>query len=149
LAGAQRYQQRCTRRGKDIKPATVLLLTCVAFAAPAIAQAQTAGSTLVGVAEAELREVATGWSAKRQVLGRAVYNDQPRAERIGTVEDIIISPDKAVSYVIINAGGFIGAFKHDVAVPVEQLKDVGGRLVLPGATKEALKASPPFEYAAH
>jgi sporulation protein YlmC with PRC-barrel domain len=131
-----------------MRPATVLMLTCVAFA-PAIAQGQTAGSTLVGVAAAELREVATGWSAKRQVLGRPVYNDQAKPERIGKIDDIIISPDKAVSYVIINAGGFIGALKHDVAVPVAQLQDVGGKLVLPGATKEALKASPPFEYAAH
>jgi len=132
-----------------MKPATVLLLTCVAFAAPGIAQAQMAGSTLVGVAEAELREVATGWSAKRQVLGRPVYNDQAKPERIGKIDDIIIAPDKAVSYVIINTGGFIGVFKHDVAVPVSQLKEVGDKLVLPGATKEALKASPPFEYARH
>ena len=132
-----------------MKPATVLLLACVAFAAPAIAQAQTAGSTLIGVAAAELRAVATGWSARRQVLGRPVYNDQAKPERIGKIDDIIIAPDKAISYVIINAGGFIGAFKHDVAVPVSQLKEVGNKLVLPGATKEALKASPSFEYASH
>ncbi len=132
-----------------MKPATVLLLACVAFAAPAIAQAQTAGSTLIGVAAAELRVVATGWSARRQVLGRPVYNDQAKPERIGKIDDIIIAPDKAISYVIINAGGFIGAFKHDVAVPVSQLKEVGNKLVLPGATKEALKASPSFEYASH
>ena len=130
-----------------MKRATVLLLACVAIAAPVSANSQVAGSTVVGVAAAELREVATGWSAKRQVLGRAVYNDQAKPERIGKIDDIIISPDKAVSYVIINAGGFIGAFKHDVAVPVAQLKEVGDKLVLPGATKEALKASPPFEYA--
>ena len=130
-----------------MKPATVLLLTCVALAAPVTANAQVAGSTVVGVAAAELREVATGWSAKRQVLGRPVYNDQAKPERIGKIDDIMIAPDKAVSFVIINAGGFIGAFKHDVAVPVSQLKEVGGKLVLPGATKEALKASPAFEYA--
>lgn len=132
-----------------MKPTTALMLACAAFAAPAIAQAQTAGSTLVGVAAAELREVAVGWSAKRQVLGRAVYNDEAKPQRIGTIDDIIIAPDKAVSYAIINAGGFIGAFKHDVAVPVGQLKEVGGKLVLPGATKDALKASPAFEYAMH
>jgi hypothetical protein len=37
--------------------------------------------------------------------------------------------------------------KHDVAVPVSKFKLVDGKLVLPGATKEALKASPEFEYA--
>ena len=52
-----------------------------------------------------------------------------------------------MSYAIINAGGFTGLTKHDVAIPVSQLKLVDKRLVLAGATKEALKASPPFEYA--
>jgi hypothetical protein len=60
---------------------------------------------------------------------------------------MIIAPDKAVSYAIINAGGFTGLTKHDVAIPVSQLKLVDNKLVLAGATKEALRASPPFEYA--
>ena len=42
---------------------------------------------------------------------------------------------------------FIGLTKHDVAIPVSQLKLVDNKLVLAGATKEALKACPPFEYA--
>jgi len=37
--------------------------------------------------------------------------------------------------------------KHDVAVPVSKLTLVDDRLVLPGATKAALKARPRFEYA--
>jgi len=52
-----------------------------------------------------------------------------------------------VSYAIVNAGGFIGLSRHDVAVPVSQFKLVDQKLVLAGATKDALKASPPFEYA--
>jgi sporulation protein YlmC with PRC-barrel domain len=127
-----------------MKRTGMLVLMGIALMAPAIVQAQVAGSTLVGVAAAELRDVTMGWSAKRQVLGQVVFND--KGERIGSVDDIVISPDKSVSYVIVNAGGFIGVTKHDVAVPVSQLKQVDGKLVLPGATKEALKASPPFEY---
>ncbi len=127
-----------------MKRTRMLMLAGIASIVPAIAQAQVAGSTLLGVAAAELREVTLGWSAKRQVLGQAVFND--KSERIGSVDDIIISPEKAVAYAIVNAGGFIGVSKHDVAVPVSQLKLVDGKLVLPGATKEALKASPPFEY---
>lgn len=34
-----------------------------------------------------------------------------------------------------------------VAIPVTQIKDEGGKFVLPGATKEAIKALPKFEYA--
>lgn len=112
---------------------------------PAVALAQVAGSTVIGVAVGEMREVAVGWSAKRQILGQSVFND--KNERIGKVDDIIVAPDKAVSYAIIGAGGFLGVARHDVAVPVSQLKLQDGKLVLPGATKEALKETPEFEYA--
>ena len=37
---------------------------------------QVVGSTLLGVTRTELRDVTTGWSAKRQVLGKTVYNDK-------------------------------------------------------------------------
>src|SRR5262249_6458671 len=54
---------------------------------------------------------------------------------------------RAVSYAIVGVGGFLGMLKHDVAVPVSQFKEEGGKIVLPGATKEALKAAPEVEYA--
>ena len=37
--------------------------------------------------------------------------------------------------------------RHDVLIPVEQLKQQDKKFVLPGATKEAIKALPKFEYA--
>ena len=86
-----------------------------------------------------------GWSVKRTILGQPVYNEKD--ERVGSVDDLIVTPDKAISYGIINAGGFLGLTKHNVAIPVSQFKLVDSKLVLPGATKEALKASPEFEYA--
>jgi sporulation protein YlmC with PRC-barrel domain len=104
-----------------------------------------AGSTQLGVSVAELRSVATGWSAKRQIMGQTVYNEMQ--ERVGTVDDIIVAPDKALSYAIVGAGGFLGVGKHDVAVPVSNFKLNEGKLVLAGATKDALKAMPEFEYA--
>ena len=105
--------------------------------------AQTAGSTLIG--SAEFREVANGWSAKKKILGKDVYN--PEGQKIGSISDLIVAPDRAVSYAIVGVGGFLGMLKHDVAVPVSQFKEEGGKIVLPGATKEALKAAPEFEYA--
>ena len=92
-----------------------------------------------------MREVTLGWSAKREILGKAVYND--KNERIGKIDDIIIAPDKAVSYAIIGAGGFLGVDRHDVAVPVSQIQLQNTKLVLPGASKKALAATPNFEYA--
>lgn len=106
---------------------------------------QVVGSTQLGVAVAELRDVAVGWSARRQILGQSIYND--KGEAIGKADDIIIAPDKAVSYAIIGAGGFLDVGKHDVAIPVSQLKENAGKIVLAGATKEAVKAMPAFEYA--
>jgi sporulation protein YlmC with PRC-barrel domain len=128
-----------------MRGANILIAVSLALMTPSLAQAQVAGSTVLGVAAAELREVATGWSAKRQVIGRPVFND--KNEKVGTVDDIIISPDKAVSYAIVGAGGFLGVASHDVAIPVNQFTQADGKLVLAGATKEAIKAMPPFEYA--
>ncbi len=123
----------------------LLLLAGIVSAAPGISHAQVAGSTTLGVASTELREVANGWSAKRAILGQPVYNGQN--ERVGSIEDIIVSPEKSVSYAIVNAGGFLGLTKHDVAIPVSHFKLVNDKLVLAGATKEALRESPAFEYA--
>lgn len=128
-----------------MKAGQLIVLTALAVAMPAISHAQVAGTTLLGASYAELRQVASGWSAKRQILGQPVYDDAK--ERIGSIDDVIVTPDKAVSYAIINAGGFLAVTKHDVAVPVSQLKLVDDKLVLAGATKDALKAAPPFEYA--
>ena len=109
------------------------------------AAAQVAGSTTVGVAVEEMKAVALGWSVRKQILGQAVYNEQK--QRVGKIDDLIIAPDTAVSFVIVGAGGFVGLGKHDVAIPVTQLKQQDGKFVLPGATKEAIKALPKFEYA--
>jgi sporulation protein YlmC with PRC-barrel domain len=128
-----------------MKPLAMVMLASIPLVMSFSAQAQVAGSTVVGVAALELRTVTEGWSAKRQVLGKAVLND--KNERIGTVDDIVIAPDKAVSYAIVGVGGFLGAGRHDVAIPVSQIKLVNDNFVLAGATRDALKAMPPFEYA--
>jgi hypothetical protein len=107
--------------------------------------AQVAGSSKLGVAVEELKIVTLGWSAKKQVLRQPVYNEQN--QKVGVVDDLIIAPDTSVSYVIIGAGGFVGVGKHDVAFPVSQLKQRDGKFILPGATKDAIKALPKFEYA--
>jgi len=111
----------------------------------ASAGAQVAGSSTIGVTMEEIKAVMEGWSAKKAILGKAVYND--KNEKIGTIDDLIITPDRSVSYVIIGAGGFLGIGKHDVAIPISQLKLEKDKFILPGATKEALKAMPKFEYA--
>jgi hypothetical protein len=122
----------------------MLVVAGLASIVPGFAEAQVAGSTLVGVAAAEMREVTAGWSAKRQVLGQPVYNE--KNEKIGAIDDIIVSPTKAVSYAIVGVGGFLGVARHDVVIEVNQFSLTDGRLVLAGASKDTLQAMPSFEY---
>jgi len=109
------------------------------------ASAQVAGATSLGVSVTELNEIALGWSAKKSILGKTIYNDS--GEKIGKVQDLIIAPDKSVSYLIIGAGGFVGIGRHDVAIPATQIQEQSGRLVMAGASKEVVKSMPRFEYA--
>ena len=128
-----------------MKHARILMYASIALMTSIIVQAQVWGSTALGVTALELREVVTlGWSAKRQVLGRPVFND--KSDRIGAVDDIVFAPDMARSYAIIGVGGFLGVGRHDVLIRLSQLRRVDSRFVLAGATKNALKALPSFEY---
>ena len=92
------------------------MLCALAFAAATgFAHGQVAGSTCGREAALEVREAAAGWSAVRQILGRAVVNEHNQS--IGRVQDIIVAPDASVSHVIVGAGGFLGMRRHDVAIP--------------------------------
>ena len=127
------------------RSSTLLPIAAILILTPLASQAQVAGSTFIGVAATEVRSVALGWSVKHQVLGNGVFND--RNERVGTIDDVVVAPDMSVSYAVVSVGGFLGFGVHDVAIPVGLLTLVDGKLVLPGATKEAIKAIPKFEYA--
>lgn len=121
------------------------LATALSASLPAVAQV--AGSTTtVDVTIAESTQAAMGWSVKKSLLGKTLYNNA--GQKVGKVDDLIISPDRSVSYVIVGAGGFIGIGRHDVAIPVREIKEVKGRLVMAGATKDTVKAMPAFDYAA-
>jgi len=99
----------------------------------------------VGVTVTQLQDVVKGWSVKKKILGHEVYND--KNEKVGTIDDLIVGPDKASSYAIVGAGGFLGIDKHDVAIPMNQFQEKDGKLILPGVTKESLKSIPEFHYA--
>ncbi len=125
-------------------------LTALALAAllggAAPARAQVAGgTTIIDTSIVASTQLAMGWSVKKTLMGKTVYNDA--GQKVGKVEDLIVAPDRNVSYVIVGAGGFIGLGRHDVAVPVGQITDKAGKLVLAGATKDSVKAMPGFTYA--
>jgi sporulation protein YlmC with PRC-barrel domain len=103
------------------------------------------GTTTVEASITESTKLAMGWSVKKTLMGKTIYNDAD--QKVGKVEDLIISPDKAVSYVIVGAGGFVGIGRHDVAIPIMQIQDKAGKLVMAGATKDTIKGMPSFTYA--
>jgi sporulation protein YlmC with PRC-barrel domain len=109
------------------------------------AQAEVVGGVVVGVTVDEVVALANGWSAKKSILGKPVYNE--KGDKIGIVDDLIIAPNKSLSYAIIGAGGFLGMGKYDVAIPVTKINEVNGKMELKGATKESIKKIPEFVYA--
>ena len=107
--------------------------------------AYAADSKTLSVSQQEISTAQKGWSAKKDIMGKTVYNDNN--EKIGDVNDVIFSRTNSASFVVIGVGGFLGMGEHDVAVPLSRIKHNNDKVILPGATKEALKKVPEFRYA--
>ncbi len=79
-----------------------------------------------------------------QLIGSAVYSDQN--ERMGSVDDLVMTENDRITVAIVSVGGFLGMGSKLVAVPFAQLKRDADRVVLQGATKDTLNAMPNFVY---
>jgi hypothetical protein len=85
-----------------------------------------------------------------KLIGTPVRNDAK--DKIGTVSDLLISHDDKVPYAVIDVGSFLGVGGKLVLVPFDAITvepDSSGKgqiLVVPGATKDALKSLPEFKY---
>src|SRR5204862_1764038 len=94
---------------------------------------QVAGSSTLGVTVDEQKVLAVGWSAKKTILDKAVYNSS--GEKIGEVEDLIVTPEKAVSYAMVGIVGFLSIAQRDLALPVGQLERAEDKMMLRVAAK--------------
>jgi hypothetical protein len=113
----------------------------------AMAVAVLPSSTLsqgVALVRVDVQAVAKGWRTSK-LNGSNVTNEQD--EKIGTIDDIVIGKDR-VLFSILQVGGFLGLGGRLVAVPFQSLEldDTGRKIVLRGATKDALKNLPEFTY---
>lgn len=102
-----------------------------------------AARAVIGVTIAETQLLAAGYRASK-LLQQDVYND--KGDKIGKVDDLVLSSDGTLSTAVVNVGGFLGLGKHLVAIPVRQFEQIAPRAVLPNASKQELKALPKFEY---
>ncbi|MFM0039412.1 PRC-barrel domain-containing protein [Paraburkholderia strydomiana] len=78
------------------------------------------------------------------MVDEPVYNDLN--DKIGSIDDVIVSPDRQATFAVVSVGGFLGMGKHYVAIPIDHFEIRDGNLFLAGATKEALKSVPSFVY---
>jgi sporulation protein YlmC with PRC-barrel domain len=108
---------------------------------PYVVSAQIKPVALVVV---NVKTVALGYRAS-QLIGRTVVND--KGENIGKIDDLVVGRDK-VLFAIIGVGGFLGIGQKLIVAPYNSLTVTSQRIVLPGASKEALGKLPAFRYGA-
>jgi sporulation protein YlmC with PRC-barrel domain len=142
------------------------LVPASSVALPAIAQTPSAGNAMTAPATHETKTSPANVTSPSQrntvltdrgdvraskLIGASVYND--RNEKIGSVDDLVLGKDNKADEVVVSVGGFLGIGTKLVAVPYTQLKlgdtknaSSDNKVVMPGATKESLKAQPGFNY---
>lgn len=86
----------------------------------------------------------TGGDRASKIIGSKVTNEAK--ETVGTVDDLIVTPDDKVPVAVLSVGGFLGVGSKYVAVPFSDLKVTSEGVIMPGATKESLKTLPAFKY---
>jgi len=121
--------------------AAALLMAGLGLGAPAFAQAV---KQTVVLTEVDPTILATGWRAS-DIMDADVYNDA--GEKIGKLEDMIITTSGTVPYAFVSVGGFLGIDAHHVVVAASALELADKKLTLHGATVESLKALQNFTFA--
>jgi len=122
---------------------TAAIATTAALATPVIVLAQGTPQT-VQLVKVDVMKVSTGYRASK-VIGSTVVNEA--GDSVGKVDEIIVGPDGKAPFVVLSVGGFLGVGDKLVALPYEQMRTDGKKIVLPGATKDSLKSLPEFKYA--
>jgi len=124
---------------------SILLPATLAFGAmlggPVFAQG---APQTIGLAKVDPQTLATGYRTSK-VVGSTVVNEAN--ETVGTIDDLIVTPSEKVPFAVLSVGGFLGMGSKYIVVPYSALQVRDKKMVLPGATKDSLKALPEFKYA--
>jgi sporulation protein YlmC with PRC-barrel domain len=116
------------------------MVSTALFAGPVWAQ----GAPQTVIERVDVQKLAAGYRSSK-IVGSPVVNDAN--EKIGDVDDLLVEPSDKVLFAVLSVGGFLGMGEHLVVVPFSRLQITGNRVLLPGGTKDALKALPEFKYA--
>ena len=111
------------------------------FGGPALSQGT---PQTVAIMKVDPASLATGYRTSK-VVGSTVVNEAN--ETVGTIDDLIVTPSEKVPFAVLSVGGFLGMGTKYVVVPYNALQVRDKKMVLPGATKDSLKALPEFKYA--
>ncbi len=86
-----------------------------------------------------------------KVIGSSVYNDKD--QKIGTIDDILLSTNDKPAQAVLSVGGFLGLDSKLVEVPYSKLqfgdtnKNSDNRVLMQGATKDSLNGMQTYSYA--
>ncbi len=117
-----------------------IVFAAVSTGAPAHAQGVPQTITLMRV---DTQSLATGYRTSK-VVGSSVVNEAN--ETVGTIDDLIVTPNDRVPFAVLSVGGFLGMGTRYVVVPYNSLEVKGTQMLLRGATKDGLKSLPDFKY---
>ncbi|WP_041793936.1 PRC-barrel domain-containing protein [Pararhodospirillum photometricum] len=104
--------------------------------------AQGVPQTLATV-QVDMSTLATGYRVSK-VVGGSVVNKAN--ETVGTVDDLIVTPDEKVPFAVLSVGGFLGVGAKYVVVPFSAIQVTENKMVLPEATKKSLEDLPSYKY---
>jgi sporulation protein YlmC with PRC-barrel domain len=79
-----------------------------------------------------------------KLIGSSVYNDQK--QKIGSVDELLVDQNHAVTSVVLSVGGFLGIGSKLVKVPYNELHVAGDEIVMSGATKDQLTQMPSYQF---
>lgn len=131
---------------------TLLATTALATLVATGAYAQTAPAPAAPAEQTETQVKHADGHLASNIIGQTVYNSSgDDGENIGSVTDLVISPDGDVEAIVVGVGGFLGIGRKDVALEydVAEWAERDGKewLVIP-TNREALEALPEFDRAA-
>ena len=124
----------------SIKVLAGAAVLAASLSGPAFSQGAPQTVTLMKVDPASLE---TGYRTSK-VVGSTVVNESN--ETVGTIDDLIVTPNASVPFAVLSVGGFLGMGSRYVVVPFNSFQVKGKQMVLPGATKDSLMALPAFTY---